>query len=366
MFTRFNLKNSKGDAIVLIDQYAVLLATVYLKLGKSRKRSEFEEKFADTNEDFIDSKYHFSHYRDFLPLLKNYITNNISKYNTKKYRTLFEYMNKPEVDENEKKFLKDNKNDFFNDFFSIVESHHNAILNKNFFVIFWLGVFGTVISGLLIYLRVVSKCPMNHWGIAFIGGSVLSLIIGGLAYFILHGKVKSTKVKSRFFINIKCCFQKLDELEMALTKQFKLDYNNNFKFDYDNIDDPTIPFVERIRKENSGLRPNIINVFQELGIFEFDRETKLFTTKNITDTVSFFMSKCPGIQSQEYSLYFSNIKYARTVDNNSRLTRKGTYKGYDIERESNQKKTEDFIKRILDECEKHKIVASDDKNKEKN
>ena len=71
MFTRFNLKNSKGDSNVLIDQYSILLAIVYLKLGKNRKRSEFEEKFADTNEDFIDSKYHFSHYRDFLPLLKN-------------------------------------------------------------------------------------------------------------------------------------------------------------------------------------------------------------------------------------------------------------------------------------------------------
>ncbi|SKA02953.1 hypothetical protein SAMN02745152_01974 [Treponema berlinense] len=207
---------------------------------------------------------------------------------------------------------------------------------------------------------------MNYLGIAFIGGSVLSLIVGSLSYFILHGKVKSIKVKSRFFINIKCCFQRLDELEMALRQQFKLVYNNNFKFDYDNIDDPTIPFVARIRKENSKLPLNIINVFQELGIFEFDRETKLFKTKNITDTVSFFMSKCPGIKSQEYSKYFSNIKHAHTIDNNSRLTRKRTYKGDDdIERESNQKKTEDFIKRILDECEKHKIVASDDKNAEK-
>ncbi len=366
MFTRFNLKNSKGDAMLLIDQYSVLLATVYLKLGKSRKRSEFEEKFADTNEDFIDSKYHFSHYRDFLPLLKNYITNTPSKYKAKKYQTLFEYMKKTELDENEKKFLKDNKNDFFNDFFSIVESHHNAILNKIFFLIFWFGVFGTAISGLLIYIRIESKYPMNYLGIAFIGGSVLSLIVGSLSYFILHGKVKSIKVKSRFFINIKCCFQRLDELEMALRQQFKLVYNNNFKFDYDNIDDPTIPFVARIRKENSKLPLNIINVFQELGIFEFDRETKLFKTKNITDTVSFFMSKCPGIKSQEYSKYFSNIKHAHTVDNNSRLTRKRTYKGDDdIERESNQKKTEDFIKRILDECEKHKIVASDDKNAEK-
>lgn len=184
MFTRFNLKNSKGDAMVLIDQYSVLLATVYLKLGKSRKRSEFEEKFADTNEDFIDSKYHFSHYRDFLPLLKNYITNTPSKYKAKKYQTLFEYMKKTELDENEKKFLKDNKNDFFNDFFSIVESHHNAILNKIFFLLFWFGVFGTAISGVLIYIRIESKYPMNYLGIAFIGGSVLSLIIGAyLIYF---------------------------------------------------------------------------------------------------------------------------------------------------------------------------------------
>lgn len=112
MFTRFNLKNSKGDSNVLIDQYSIILATVYLKLGKNRKRSEFEEKFADTNKDFIDSKYHFSHYRDFLPLLKNYITNNPSKYNAKKYQTLFEYMKKMELDENEKRILKDNKTIF--------------------------------------------------------------------------------------------------------------------------------------------------------------------------------------------------------------------------------------------------------------
>ena len=58
------------------------------------------------------------------------------------------------------------------------------------------------------------------------------------------------------------------------------------------------------------------------------------------------MSKCPGIKSQEYSKYFSNIKHANTIDNNSSLTRKRTYKGDDeIERESNQKKNRRLYKK---------------------
>ena len=358
MFTRFNLKNSKGDAIVLIDQYAVLLATVYLKLGKSRKRSEFEEKFADTNEDFIDSKYHFSHYRDFLPLLKNYITNNISKYNTKKYRTLFEYMNKPELDENEKKFLKDNKNDFFNDFFSIVESHHNAILNKIFLPIFWIGVFGTAISGLLIYLRGVSKCPMNYWGIAIIGGSVLSLIVGSISYFILHGKVKSTWLKSRFLINIKCCFQRLDELEMALTQQFKLDYNNNFKFAYDNIDDPTIPFVERIRTENPELPWNIINTFIELNYIRKTPDPEKLEVLEKEIFATYFREKCPKITATEYAKFFKNITEDYHISGNN-LRTKEEYK-----KESSRRKIKKYEAEI-EKCLKKHELTPDDKNPEK-
>lgn len=92
MFTRFNLKNSKGDSNVLIDQYSILLAIVYLKLGKNRKRSEFEEKFADTNEDFIHTKHHLSHYRDFLPSIKNNAKGIPAKYNEIKYQRLFQYI----------------------------------------------------------------------------------------------------------------------------------------------------------------------------------------------------------------------------------------------------------------------------------
>lgn len=206
---------------------------------------------------------------------------------------------------------------------------------------------------------------MNYLGITFIGGSVLSLIIGGLSYLLLHGKVKSTWLKSRFLINVECCFQRLDELEMSLTQKLNLNCNNNFNDNYDNPDGPSNLFAIRVHKENPTLPSNIINVFQELGIFEFDTNTKLFTTKRIKDTVSFFMSKCPGIESQEYSKYFSNIKHAHNVDNNTRVTRKRTYKGDDdIERESNKKKTEDFIDRIINECEKHKIVGPDNKNPE--
>jgi len=148
---------------------------------------------------------------------------------------------------------------------------------------------------------------------------------------------------------------------MTSFQLLNLNCNDKFKGNYDNPDDFSIPFVARVHKENPKLPRNIINVFQELGIFEFDTNTKLFKIKRIKDTVSFFISKCPGIESQEYSKYFSNIKHAHNIDNNTRVTRKRTYKGRDLERESNQKKTEDFIKTILDECEKHKIVAPDDK-----
>ena len=358
MFTRFNLKNSKGDSNVLIDQYSILLATVYLKLGKNRKRNEFEEKFADTNEDFIDSKYHFSHYRDFLPLLKNYITNNPSKYNAKKYQTLFEYMKKTELDENEKRILKDNKNYFFNDFFSIIESHHNAILNKIFFVIFWLGVFGIAISGLLIYIRIESKYSMNYLGIAFIGGSVLSLIIGGLSYLLLHGKVKSTWLKSRFLINVECCFQRLDELEMSLTQKLNLNCNDKFKGNYDNPDDFCIPFAARVHKENPTLHSNIINTFIELNYIQVATGSKKLKAIAKEIVVTYFRENCPKIKAKEYAEFFINLTKISQINGNN-LNLKKSDKGEYVTRKTTKYKDE------IEKCsEKHKIVAPDNKNPE--
>ena len=358
MFTRFNLKNSKGDSNVLIDQYSILLATVYLKLGKNRKRSEFEEKFADTNEDFIDSKYHFSHYRDFLPLLKNYITNNQSKYNAKKYQTLFEYMKKTELDENEKRILKDTKNYFFNDFFSIIESHHNAILNKIFFVIFWLGVFGTAISGLLIYIRIESKYPMNYLGIAFIGGSVLSLIIGGLSYLLLHGKVKSTWLKSRFLINVECCFQRLDELEMSLTQKLNLNCNDMFKGNYDNPDDFSIPFAARVHKENPTLHSNIINTFIELNYIQMATDSNKLVAIEKEIVVTYFRENCPKIKAKEYVEYFNNFTKKSQISGNNLKLKKSDKEEYATRK---TKKYEAEIEKCL---KKHKLTP-DDKNPEK-
>ena len=165
---------------------------------------------------------------------------------------------------------------------------------------------------------------MNHWGIAIIGGSVLSLITGGLSYFILHGKVKSTKVKSRFLISIKCCFQKLDELEMALTQQFKLDYNNNFKFAYDNIDDPTIPFVERIRRENPNLPRNIINTFIELNYIRKTPDPEKLEVLEKEIVATYFRENCPKIKAKEYVEYFNNFtKESQISGNNLRTKEKG-------------------------------------------
>lgn len=109
---------------------------------------------------------------------------------------------------------------------------------------------------------------MNYLGIAFIGGSVLSFIIGGLSYLLLHGKVKSTWLKSRFLINVECCLQRLYELEMSLTQKLILNCNDKFKGNYYNPDDFSIPFTARVHKENPTLHSNIINSFIELNYIQ--------------------------------------------------------------------------------------------------
>ncbi len=356
MNATFTLKKSKGDVKVLIDQYSILLATVYLLLGKSRKRSEFEEKFADTNEDFLHTKHHLSHYRDFLPSIKNNAKGIPAKYNEIKYQRLFQYIENQKVDKSIKKYIKENRGKYFEDFFSIVDSYQNARFVRWCYVLGLIGFVGAVVSIFLIIKKFTPGDASFFRANIVLVSSLSFILYGSLFNLIYHGKVKSTWLKSRFLINVECCFQRLDELEMALTQKLNLNCNDNFKGNYDNPDDFSIPFVARVHKENPTLHSNIINTFIELNYIQMATDSNKLLAIEKEIVVTYFRENCPKIKAKEYAEYFDNLpKTSKIYRNNLRTKEKGL-------RNKKIQKINNYKAEIKKCSEKHKIVAPDDKN----
>ena len=358
MNATFTLKKSKGDVKVLIDQYSILLATVYLLLGKSRKRSEFEEKFADTNEDFLHTKHHLSHYRDFLPSIKNNAKGIPAKYNEIKYQRLFQYIENQKVDKSIKKYIKENRGKYFEDFFSIVDSYQNARFVRWCYVLGLIGFVGAVVSIFLIIKKFTPGDASFFRANIVLVSSLSFILYGSLFNLIYHGKVKSTWLKSRFLINVECCFQRLDELEMALTQKLNLNCNDNFKGNYDNPDDFSIPFVARVHKENPTLPSNIINTFIELNYIQVATDPNKLVPIKKEIVVTYFREKCPKIKAKEYVEYFNNFTKKSQISGDNLRT-----KGKD-KKEYARQKIKKYEKEIEECIKKHKLVAPNDKNPE--
>lgn len=358
MFTRFNLKNSKGNSNVLIDQYSILLAIVYLKLGKNRKRSEFEEKFADTNEDFLHTKHHLSHYRDFLPSIKNNAKGIPAKYNEIKYQRLFQYIENQKVDKSIMKYIKENRGKYFEDFFSIVDSYQNERFVKWCYALGLIGIIGAAVSIFLIIKKFTPGENSFFWGNIALVSSLSFILYGFLFNRIYHGKVKSTWLKSRFLINVECCFQRLDELEMALTQKLNLNCNDKFKGNYDNPDDFSIPFAARVHKENPNLYSNIINTFIELNYIQMATDSNKLVAIEKEIVVTYFRENCPKIKAKEYVEYFNNFTKKSQISGNNLKLKKSDKEEYATRK---TKKYEAEIEKCL---KKHKLTP-DDKNPEK-